>query len=89
MMNRKNILDTKALCLELASLCDDALDRLDDEIKKWNDGEDMRKKMNNIEPTYRLVNLSDVSFGSKETGALRRRSMDLTRQLAKLRGRNA
>lgn len=71
-MNRKTIEAAKAEAATFISACDDALARLDEEAAfGWRGG---RK------PTP-----GDHSYGSKQTGTLRRKSMDLTRLLAQLR----
>ena len=78
-MNRGQIEDAKALAKEFIVSCDTALAQLDAELESRNEwlvdrGEDPYKSSR-----------SDHSYGSKATGALRRRSLDLTRALAELR----
>lgn len=79
MMNRTTIADVRALCAEVIKLCDAATAQLDEELAernyRWPD-------------ESRKPSPSDHSYGSRATGSLRRRSMDLTRALADLRGRN-
>lgn len=74
-MTRFKIAAAKELAQEFIERCDAALKQLDAEAKRntWR-----------TEPPGEAT-LHDYSYGSKPTGALRRRSMDLTRTLAELR----
>ena len=69
-MNRASIRRVKQLCAELAQLCDAAEERINQERQYRG---------------YSTRAPSDHSYGSPQTAALRRRSMDLTRALAELR----
>lgn len=70
-MTRFKIAAAKSLAQEFIERCDEAMKQLDTEAKRsWQP---------------RDSTPFDYSFGSKPTGALRRRSMDLTRTLAELR----
>lgn len=73
-MTRFKIAAAKSLAQEFIERCDDALKQLDAEAKRQS----WRTPPGESTPF-------DYSFGSKPTGALRRRSMDLTRNLAELR----
>lgn len=73
-MYRGKIEAAKAEAEAFIGSCKEALARLDHE----NSGYGYRE-----EP--KAASHSDYSFGSPETGALRRKSMDLTRTLAELR----
>lgn len=81
-MNRSQIETVRALCREVERLCTEALIRLDAEVAQWNE------YFSVVDPLHvdRKPSPSDRSFGSRETDALRRRSMDLTCALADLRG---
>lgn len=70
-MYRGKIEAAKAEALDFIGACDEALTRLNTENEGWK-GRDFSTP-------------ADHSFGSPETGALRRKSMDLTRILAELR----
>lgn len=71
-MNRQTINEAKAEAKAFITTCDAALARLDEEAaKSWGGARKPRP--------------ADHSYGSKETGTLRRKSMDLTRILAQLR----
>lgn len=76
-MNRKQIEEVAGLCMELQAACTKAMEQIDHErIQRayWQqDGEP-------AEPSP-----GDQSYGSRATGALRRKSMDMTRALADLR----
>ena len=74
-MTRFKIAAAKALAQEFIERCDEAMKQLDREAKRntW------RTQPPGESTPY------DYSYGSKPTGALRRRSMDLTRTLAELR----
>lgn len=73
-MTRSKIEQARASAIELLSACDAAVARLNKELERsW------------LPPEQRIPTPSDHSFGSAETGALRRKSMDLTRTLAELR----
>lgn len=52
--------------------------RLLDRIKKVEESDANQKKFN-------MVSKSETTYTSKETGALKRSSMDLTRSLSKMR----
>lgn len=73
-MTRFKIAAAKALAQEFIERCDEAMKQLDVEAK----GQTWRQPPGESTPF-------DYSQGSKPTGALRRRSMDLTRNLAELR----
>lgn len=74
-MTRFKIAAAKSMAQEFIERCDAALKQLDTEAKRntWR-----------TDPPGESTPF-DYSFGSKPTGALRRRSMDLTRTLAELR----
>jgi len=79
-MNRGQIEASKQLAKEFIKAADAALGRIDSEqlerIERWKlDGLDGRFERRS----------TDYSYGSSETGAVRRKSMDLTRSLAELR----
>lgn len=79
-MNRSQIEASKQLAQEFITAADAALERLDSEqherIDRWKSGgDDGRFERRG----------TDYSYGSPETGALKRKSMDLTRSLAVLR----
>lgn len=71
-MNRQQIKDAKAEAKRFITDCDAALDRLDDELEQnsW--------RTDGPQP-------GDHSSGSRQTGQLRRTSLDLTRALARMR----
>lgn len=73
-MTRFKIAAAKALAQEFIERCDAAMKQLDTEAK----GRHWTTPPGESTPY-------DYSGGSKPTGALRRRSMDLTRTLAELR----
>ena len=50
-------------------------------LKKLND---VRKSETNQEK-FKMISKSESTWGSKETGSLKRSSMDLTRSLSKMR----
>ena len=75
-MNRAQIETVSNLAAEVVGLCKLALDRIDRERQEYAEWRGCE-----IEPKHPY----DHSHGSRETGALRRRSMDLTRALADLR----
>lgn len=70
-MYRGKIERAKTEAEDFIGSCNEALARLDMENGTWK-GRD-------------FPSIADYSFGSPETGALRRKSMDLTRTLAELR----
>jgi len=72
-MYRGKIERAKADAEEFIGACTEALARLDQENERTWDGK------------TKAPSFVDYSYGSPETGALRRRSMDLTRTLAELR----
>lgn len=73
-MTRNKIEAAKKMAQDFITRCDDALLQLDRERgQHW--------KATAPDP----ITPNDYSFGSKRTGTLRRRSMDLTRILAELR----
>ena len=85
-MNRQTIEDSIELAREFVAASHLALQRLDTE----NDNRDERyaeRHAAGIDEAYPPTGPQphDYSYGSKETGALRRKSMDLTRKLAELR----
>lgn len=71
-MYRGKIERAKADAEEFIGACSEALARLDQEAAQSWSGP-------------KAPSIVDYSYGSPETGALRRRSMDLTRTLAELR----
>lgn len=73
MMTRLEIERTKNLAREFMDSCD-AVIRAMNEGDYRHDGEDWKK-----------VSVDRFNSGRKETGALRRKSLDLTRALADLR----
>jgi hypothetical protein len=74
-MTRNKIEAAKMMAQEFIERCDAAMDQLDLEARRNTWAADS--------PGQSTPN--DYSYGSKRTGALRRRSMDLTRILAELR----
>lgn len=85
-MNRSQIEASKQLAQEFITAADAALGRLDAESERrdeWNDARQARGISEPYPPNGPQPD--DYSFGSPETGALKRRSMDLTRSLAVLR----
>lgn len=76
-MTRGKIEATKAAARELVIACDALLERLDAERATYN----YHSKNYDIRPST----ANDHSWGSPESGTLRRKSMDLTRTLANLR----
>lgn len=74
-MNRAKIEAAKSLAQEFIERCDAAIAQLDVEARRntWR-----------TDPPGQSTP-ADYSYGSKRTGTLRRRSMDLTRILAELR----
>lgn len=68
-MTRHKIAVAKSIAQEFIERCDDATAQLDKEARGYD----------------RERSGYDASYGSKRTGTLRRRSMDLTRILAELR----
>lgn len=79
MMNRQTVEQVRALIEEVDALARDVLIDLDMELTREIGG---WKKLDNPRP----ASPSDyISCGNKNTGALRRRSMDLTRKLAEMR----
>ncbi|WP_028265918.1 hypothetical protein [Arthrobacter sp. MA-N2] len=76
-MTRGKIELTKAAARSLIIACDALLERLDAERVRY----DHQAKRNVTRPKSD----GDYSYGSPESGALRRRSMDVTRILADLR----
>ena len=72
-MNRQTIKDAKAEAQTFIKACDDALARLDYEKSGYGYGDPKKPSP------------FDYSYGSPQTGTLRRKSMDLTRILATLR----
>lgn len=85
-MNRQTIKDAKAEAQTFITACDEALARLDEEVQGRDHHYDMRAKQgyNGPRPGEGATPF-DQSYGSKQTGTLRRKSMDLTRILATLR----
>ena len=82
-MNRSQIEASKQLAQEFITAADAALGRLDHELEQRGNRYDYDKKSYVAEPAK--PSPADYSYGSKETGALKRKSMDLTRSLAVLR----
>ena len=72
-MNRQTIKDAKAEAQTFIKACDEALARLDYENSGYGAVGPMPQRP------------EDHSYGSPQTGTLRRKSMDLTRILATLR----
>lgn len=85
-MNRSQIEASKQLAKEFIKAADAALGRLDAENEQRDEWNAIRfeRGINEATPPPG-PQPSDYSFGSPETGALKRRSMDLTRSLAVLR----
>ena len=79
-MNRSQIEASKKLAQEFITAADAALERLDAELVE-------RNERHGATSTGWLFEEGpdNYSYGSKETGALKRKSMDLTRSLAVLR----
>lgn len=71
-MNRKEIKEAREKAAQFILDSDAAIARLDWELRErtWGDGK---------------PKASDHSYGSRETGQLRRTSLDLTRSLARMR----
>jgi len=76
-MTRGKIERAKAEARELVIACEALLERLDGERATYN----YHSKQYDIRPST----ANDYSYGSPESGTLRRKSMDLTRTLANLR----
>lgn len=76
-MTRAKIEATKAAARTVIAACDALLERLDSERSRW----DYQEQRNIVRPK----DPNDHSWGSPESGTLRRKSMDLTRTLAELR----
>lgn len=70
-MYRGKIERAKTEAEDFVGACNEALARLDTENTGWKNRD--------------FPSIADYSYGSPETGALRRKSMDLTRILAELR----
>jgi hypothetical protein len=85
-MNRQTIQDTIKQARELIVAGQAALERLDAETED-RDHRYAERHAAGIDEATPPPGPSphDYSYGSKETGALRRKSMDLTRKLAELR----
>lgn len=77
-MNRGQIIKVKGLAKEVVALCDAAIARMDADREAYEQrwGSD-----GSVRPRGPL----DILNGSKESGALRRRSLDLTRALSEMR----
>lgn len=85
-MNREKITAAQAEASRFIKAANEALSRLNLEATKRDDWYDVRAKQGYDGPRpAKGISPSDYSYGSKETGALRRASMDLTRTLAELR----
>jgi hypothetical protein len=85
-MDRKTIQEAIKHAREFNIAALAALERLDAEVENRDDLNDDRERRGISEPRPpRGPSPHDYSYGSKETGALRRKSMDLTRKLAELR----
>ena len=85
-MNRQAIEETIKQARELIVAGQAALERIDAETEERDVRYDLRASQGFDGPRLaRGPSYSDYSSGSKETGALRRKSMDLTRKLAELR----
>lgn len=85
-MNRQTIKEAKAEAQTFIKACDEALARLDAENDDRAQWYAERHASGIDEPTPSPgPHPHDHSYGSKQTGTLRRKSMDLTRILATLR----
>lgn len=82
-MNRGQIEASKQLAQQFIEAADTALERLDTELAEKGNRYDYTTKEYVRED--RDPSPHDYSYGSPETGALKRKSMDLTRSLAVLR----
>lgn len=78
-MNRGSIEEVRRLTVEVSFLCGEALEMLDIELDARNEYAFV------CDEEGRDPSPADHSYGSPETAALRRRSMDLTRALARMR----
>lgn len=79
MMDRGQIEKVRALIAEVDDLARDVLVDLDEDLKRELGGWRQAETPRDPSPSDHLM------AGSKNTGALRRRSMDLTRALAEMR----
>lgn len=75
-MTRADIISARREAQNFIKKCDDALDQLNREVKN---------RIDFYEFDEHKPKPSDYSFGSKQTGALRRSSLDLSRSLSELR----
>jgi len=82
-MYRGLIVKAKEDAQNFIAACDEALQRLDQELERKNGSRAYRNEDFKPQPP----SIGDYSYGSRETGTLRRKSMDLTRILADLRAR--
>jgi hypothetical protein len=88
MMTRKNIEESIKEARRFIVTAQAAIERLDSEKEGRKEWYEYRAKRGIDEPHPPVENTPhDYSYGSPETGALRRHSMDLTRKLAELRRR--
>lgn len=79
MMNRGQIEKVRALIAEVDDLAREVLVDLDEDLKRELGGWRQAETPRDPSPSDHLM------CGNKNTGALRRRSMDLTRALAEMR----
>lgn len=85
-MTRSKIEGAKAEAQRFIEAADAALARLDVEAKRRDEHYDYLAQRGHDGPRpAEGTSPYDYSYGSKETGALRRASLDLTRNLAELR----
>lgn len=78
-MNREQIEKVRTLLQEVADLTSEVLRDLDEDLKRELGGWRQAETPRDPSPSDHLM------CGNKNTGALRRRSMDLTRALAEMR----
>lgn len=85
-MTRDKIIAAQAEASRFIKAANEALSRLNAEAKNRDDYYNARAQQGYDGPRpAEGLSLFDYSYGSKETGALRRASLDLTRNLAELR----
>ena len=88
MMTRQNIEESIKEARRFIVTAQAAIERLNGEKEARNDWYEERFAQGIDEPQPPIERQpEDYSYGSPETGALRRHSMDLTRKLAELRRR--
>lgn len=85
-MNINQVREVKKLCKEVTELCQ-AVEVASNEHGRKEKEYDraMNEYRSDSSKPYPYLASSDPFYGSKQTSALRRRSMDLTRALAELR----